>query len=49
MLVIHFLKFSQLVKEDNFGWKEEDMLDGMVNVCHFFLPSEEEKQVTNQM
>jgi hypothetical protein len=48
MLITHFLIFSQLVKEENFGWKEE-MQMAWLKYANYFIAFEEEKQVTNQV
>jgi hypothetical protein len=49
MLITYFLKFGQLVKEENFGWIGEDMQMAWLMYVLFFLHSEEEKQAINQM
>jgi hypothetical protein len=41
MLITNFLKFSQLVKEENFGWKGEYMQMAWLMCDISFLPSEE--------
>jgi hypothetical protein len=49
MIITHFLNFGQLIKEENFGWKGEDMQMAWLMCGISFLPSEGEKQVINEM